>query len=129
MRMRLQLQLRGNLTSRALEPFDSKSAAFSDMVRAQLVQYAAYRKRIREHPSHLPQASVMIDRVEFPRVQECVPVCHVDNKIVILRAWVGELREEPTRVQIVVIFVYLPDRLTDLQMCLKVIHPMSLRAV
>ena len=93
------------------------------------MQYAAYRKRIREHPSHLSQASVMIDRVEFSRVQESVPVCHVDNKIVVLRAGVGELWEEPTRVQIVVIFVYLPDGVTDLQMCLNVIHPVSLRAV
>lgn len=82
-----------------------------------------------EHASDLAHRAIGIDSVKLARVHVGVPIGHVDNKIVVLDARVGEFRKEAPGVQVVVVLVDLADGFAYFEMSLKVIHPMPLGAV
>lgn len=93
------------------------------------MQNTSDRQRVRKHSSHLSHASVMIDRIKFPCIKESVPIGHVNDKVIVLRPWVGELGEKAPRTKVVVILVDLSDGVTDFQVRLEIIHPVFLRTV
>jgi hypothetical protein len=93
------------------------------------VQDTADSLRVSEHASNLAHGAIVVDSLEFTGVQVRIPVGHVDDKIIILRTGVIELREEATRMQVMVILIDLAKGITDLQVGLEVIHPVALGAV
>lgn len=118
-----------SLTTHTLQSLWCETTAGSDAIRTQLVQDTADGLRVGKHAGDLAHGTVIVDSLVFTSVQESIPVCHVDDKVVILWTGVVELGEEATGVQIVVIFVDLAECVTDLEVSLKVIHPMALGAV
>lgn len=117
------------LTAHALEALDGEPSSFTDVVGTEFMQHASDGDWVREHSRHLPHAPVMVDRFELSRVKKGIPIGHVDNEIIILRSWIREFREESPRMQVMIVLVDLSDGLADLQVCLKIIHPVLLRAV
>lgn len=69
----------------------------------------------------LPQTPLVIDGIELARVEESVPIHHVDLSLVHLRSGIFKFREETTRDQIVVILVDLTKSVADLRMSLVVV--------
>ncbi len=58
-----------------------------------------------------------------------VPTRHVDQDLINLRPRVFELWKPPTRPQIMVIFIDLPESIADFEMGFKIICPMLFAAV
>ena len=85
--------------------------------------------RVRQHASDLTHRPVRIDRLKLPRIHVRIPIGHIDHVVIVLHSRVRKLREEPARVQIVIILIDLPNSLAHLQMSLKIIHPVALGTV
>jgi hypothetical protein len=93
------------------------------------VQDTADGLRVSEHASNLTHGAIIVNSLEFTGIQISVPIRHVDDKVIILGTGVVELREEATRMQVMVILIDLAKGITDLQVSLEVIHPVALGAV
>lgn len=93
------------------------------------MQHAPNSHRIRQHARHLPHATITVDRLELARIHERIPIRHINHVRIILYPRVRKLGEEPSRVQVMIILVDLPNRVTDFQVCLEIIHPVALVAV
>lgn len=117
------------LTAHALEALDGEPSTFTDVVGTELMQHACDGDRVREHPRHLPHASIVVDGFELSRIEKSIPIGHVDDEIIILRSGIREFGEESPRMQVMIVLVDLPEGVADLQVCLEVIHPVLFRAV
>lgn len=85
--------------------------------------------RVGEHAGDLAHGTVRVDSIKLASVHVGIPIGHVNDKVVILHARVGEFGEEAAGVQVMVILVDLAHGLADLEVSLEVVHPMALRAV
>lgn len=125
----MQQEKKGGLTTQTLQALSRQSASLVHSIRTQFMYNTRNRSRIRQHSRHLPHTPLIINCLEFPRIQESIPIRHVHHEIIILWSGVREFREEATRDQVMIIFVDLSDCLADLEMGFKVVHPVFLRAI
>lgn len=93
------------------------------------MQHAADGLRVSEHASDLAHRTVIVDSLEFTSIQVCIPVCHVDDEVIILWAGVVELGEGAAGMQIMVVLVDLAKCITDLKVGFEIIHPVTLGTV
>lgn len=93
------------------------------------MQHTPNAHRVRQHARNLPHTPVTIDGLELARIHERIPVRHVDHVRIVLHARVRELRKKPSRVQVMVVLVDLPDRVADFQVRFEILHPVALVAV
>ena len=93
------------------------------------MQHTPNGKWIGKHAGDLSHAPITINGIEFTRVHVRIPVGHVDHGIDILRARIGEFREETTRTKIVVILIDLSQGIAHLEMRFEIVDPMLLGAV
>ena len=90
------------------------------------MQHATNGDRVCQQSRHLSHGTLIVDGVEFTRVQHGVPICQVDLCLIHGRSRVFEFGEEASRHQVVVILVDLSQLVADLQMCLVVVGEMIL---
>ena len=90
------------------------------------MQDATDRDGVCQQSCHLTHGTLIVDGVEFTRVQHSVPICQVDLRLVHGCSGVFEFGEEASRDQIMVILVDLPQLVAYLQMCLVVVCEMFL---
>lgn len=99
------------LTTKASQPLRGKPS-LSEVIRAQLMQHTRHSDWICQQPRHLPHPSIVIDGIELPCIQKCIPIRHVNNELILLPSGVVKLGEKPPRNQIMIILVDLSERLT-----------------
>jgi hypothetical protein len=90
------------------------------------VQHATNRDRVCQQSCNLSHGTLIVDCIEFTRVQHGVPICQVDLRLIHSRSRVFKLGEEASRHQVVIILVDLSQLVADLQMCLVVVGKMIL---
>lgn len=90
---------------------------------------ACNRNRVGQQFRNLPQAPGIIDSSEVPGIQERIPICEIDQRLIHLFTWVLKLREEPPRAQVMVVLIRFPQRIANKHMVLVVRRPVLLGAV
>lgn len=93
------------------------------------MQDAADRDRIGQESRGLSHIPIVVDGLEVSRVQERIPVRHVDHGLLQLRPGKVELGKQAARPQVVVVLVDLSQGIADLQVVLVVGHPVLFGAV
>lgn len=101
----------------------------SERVRREFVDDTGDGGGVGEQLRGLTQLPVIVDCQRPARVQERIPVRHVDQLLLDLLAGVFKLREEPAGTQVVLVLVRLLEGVADEQMVLVILRPVLLRAV
>lgn len=120
---------RRSLTAETFQTFRCETTSFSYVVGTEFMDHAANGHRVREEFGYLPQAALFIDGVIIPRIEICVPIHHVDQRL--LYPWIrvlefGEISVGP---HIVVILVDLPQGIAYFDMVFEVVYPMVFTAI
>ena len=116
-------------TAQTLQSLSRQTVLPPNTIRTQLMQHARNGLRIRKHAGNLTHGAIRIDRLKLAGIHISIPIGHVDDKVIILHTGVRELGEETARVQIMIILIDLANRITNLEVGLEIVHPVTFRAV
>lgn len=105
------------------ETFGREAVAFFVVVWAEFREDAGDGDGVGEEFRGLAEGAVVVDGFEFARVEEGVPVCHVDEGFFHLRAGVFEFGEEAAGAEVVVVFVDLAEGVADFHVRFVVVGP------
>lgn len=87
------------------------------------------RHGVGQHASGLAHAAIRVDGPMLPRVEQSIPVGHVRQDLIDLRARIFELGKAAAGVKVVVVLVGLPEDVAVFDVVLVVVCPVLFRAV